>query len=89
MRTLFHTSIQLKRHVEEAAQHSSSSELWPPEAKHMSLEQAEKIVPVQLFNALAWIVGASSEVQVGSFVHVTDGDKKTTECVSGHSEHSS
>ena len=41
----------------------------------MSLEKDEEIGPTQLFNALAWIVGAASEVEYDSFVKVSDNDR--------------
>ena len=62
--------------MEQAAQRSSTSSVWPPEAKHMSLDTAEHIVPVPLFNALAWTVGATSEYIQDDFVSVPVADRR-------------
>lgn len=62
--------MQLRHHVETA----STACVWPPEAKDMSLDEAEKIVPPQLYDnyCLAWVVGATQEYVPDEHVPVSD-----------------
>ena len=54
-RAAYHVCMQLRSCVEEAAENplAKTSNLLPPEAKHMTVENVRRIVPVNLFNCIA------------------------------------
>ena len=45
---------------------------WPPKETDLTTEAASKIVPPQLFNFIAWCVGASDEVLEEDCVTVSE-----------------
>lgn len=50
---------------------------WPPESKDLTPEFAMKIIPVELFNALALMCGLSDEVEMkNNFITVSEKNKR-------------
>lgn len=45
-------------------------EVWPPLASELNIDVAENMVPISLYNAIAWITGKSSEPTLDAFVAV-------------------
>ena len=67
-RYLFHSSQLVKRAIEMSPRLNLPN---PPLASDLTEDTAEKIVPVELFNFLAWVTGACCEP-------VTASEKATT-----------
>lgn len=45
---------------------------WPPTSNDLNVRAAESIVPVELYNLLAWCIGASNEPTIAEKVSVSD-----------------
>lgn len=43
---------------------------WPPEVKDFDIDIAERMVPIELYNLMAWITGLSDEPVLDMFVEV-------------------
>ena len=84
-RAAYHVCMQLRSCVEEAAENplAKISNLWPPEAKHLTVENVRRIVPVNLFNCIAWIVGATADYSTDdNFLDVNDDEHGPSQNVS-------
>ena len=55
---LYTTSMTLQNLVQDVPPFSSK---WPPDVSEITIENALEIVPVELFNFMAWILGFSEE----------------------------
>lgn len=45
---------------------------WPPTAQDLTMESMQELSPCQLYNLLAWCVGATNEPDVVAFTKVKD-----------------
>ena len=78
-RAAYHVCMQLRSCVEEAAENppAKTSNVWPSEAKHMTVENVKRIVPVNLFNCIAWIVGATADYSTDdNFLDVNEDEER-------------
>lgn len=71
-RTAFHNSMQMKEVIAAVSKPTK----WPPEAEDMTLEDAQRVVPPQLYNSLAWTCGLSSQLEDDQEGYVKVGTKK-------------
>ena len=73
LRDQFHCALAL-RHVIQSVR--SKPLPWPPKAKDLSHDTAEKIVPEKLFNFIAWMVGMSDEPEEEKRLKLTAGESR-------------
>ena len=67
---LFHAANILRGKLEDS---SILNVPWPPVASDLTIDNAKKVVPVELFNTLAWICGFSDEPILEKFVTLKEG----------------
>lgn len=74
LHALYTQSLALR----EVLTHSPAllNDIWPPRAADLGTDVCEKIVPVAMYNVLAWITGASNEPQLDSFVDVSESNHR-------------
>ena len=68
---MYHVATCLRDTLKTA----KSVENWPPRADDLTIQQCEEVVPVKLFNFLAWCTGASDVICLEDCVEVPDGMK--------------
>ena len=61
---------------EEIAKLPSATLPWPPSSANLTMDAAEKLIPVKLYNFLAWVTGASTEPEEECFVKVCEEDHR-------------
>lgn len=67
LHVLYNAAMILRNIVQSKAGQSTP---WPPLASDLTMENAKKVVPSQLFNFLAWISGSSDDAQLDEHIHV-------------------
>ena len=45
---------------------------WPPTAENLNVSDAKSVVPVELYNLIAWIIGATEEPTLDCYVAIAD-----------------
>ncbi|XP_070538664.1 uncharacterized protein [Ptychodera flava] len=68
VRDIFHAAMQLHDVIQSADFVSE----WPPKAEDVTLQRCQEVVPVKLFNFLAWCTGASTDFCPENYVKVSD-----------------
>ena len=58
LKNLYSSAIALKTNIENVKGLSCS---WPPTGSDLTMKAAEEIIPAELFNFLAWLIGASDD----------------------------
>ena len=71
-RELYMSALQLRNVLRDC----DNSSVWPPTNAHLTSEHAKQIVPVPLYNMLAWVVGVSDEFCVEKFVESSDENNR-------------
>lgn len=69
---LYSQALALRNSLREAP--ALLKDIWPPRASDLSMETSEKMIPIAMYNMLAWIIGASDDPQLESFVKVKESD---------------
>ena len=69
LQVLYESALMLRSRIQSKI-NSTPKVNWPPVASDFKLDDAEQIVPVALYNVLAWATGSSDDVQEGKFVKV-------------------
>ncbi|XP_071953111.1 uncharacterized protein [Antedon mediterranea] len=70
LKDMFTCALSINMEIHEL---SSKEHLpWPPKPTGINLETAQKMIPVKLFNILAWITGVSSDPNETEYVKVSD-----------------
>eukprot|EP00057_Strongylocentrotus_purpuratus_P028770 XP_011683244.1 PREDICTED: uncharacterized protein LOC105447183 [Strongylocentrotus purpuratus] len=69
LRERYTSAIVLKKEIEDIPKETMP---WPPNSFHLNQDKAESIVPVKLYNFLAWMTGLSEEPTDDKFVHVSE-----------------
>ena len=67
LQVLYNATLILKQKIDEIPKFGLP---WPPLASDLTMDNARKVVPCELFNTLAWICGFSSDLVVDNFVNV-------------------
>ncbi len=49
---------------------------WSPVTSDLNLDSSRRIIPIKLFNMIAWIVGASEEPTDDEFVIVKEAESR-------------
>ena len=62
--------------IRAAISNSPSVSIWPLSAENLSIHECEKVVPVLLFNFLAWSCGVSEEFSIKKLQVDNDNQKK-------------
>lgn len=73
LKTLFYSALTVKTAIENAPCLAGS---WPLTAEELTFEAAEKMVPKELYNFLAWVIGVSDEPEIDKYVNVPDNIKR-------------
>ncbi|XP_035987004.1 uncharacterized protein LOC118560224 [Fundulus heteroclitus] len=68
-RTIYSAGIILKQAVKSAPKMSAN---WPPTSEDLNISSARKIVPIELYNLLAWCIGVSDELTLSNMVNVSE-----------------
>ncbi|XP_076867112.1 uncharacterized protein LOC143518500 [Brachyhypopomus gauderio] len=68
-RTLYTAALLLKRLLSDSP---GMSCLCPPTAENFNLTEAQTVVPLELYNLVSWIVGATEEPTLEQFVNISD-----------------
>lgn len=42
---------------------------WPPTSDDLNVTEAKSVVPLELYNLIAWVVGASEELTLACYGH--------------------
>ena len=70
---LYHTDLAVKKSLADQSERNIN---WPPTSETINQDECMKLVPVELFNLLALVTGATDEVSPSDiFVEVTDEAK--------------
>ena len=70
---LYLSAITLKEAVSST---KGLKDIWPPRSQDLSMDRIQEMVPVQLFNFIAWSTGASSTISKGLRVDTTEQHKR-------------
>ena len=68
-RTLYSAGLILKKLLSESPGMKCP---WPPTAEDLNVSEAKAVVPVELFNVIAWIIGATDEPTLASYVDIPE-----------------
>ena len=68
-RTLYSAGLLLKRLLNDSPGMTCP---WPPTAQDLNVSEAKSVVPVELYNLVAWIIGATEEPTLANFVDIPD-----------------
>ncbi|XP_061913285.1 uncharacterized protein LOC133656293 isoform X2 [Entelurus aequoreus] len=68
-RTLYSAGLILKRLLSDSPGMKCP---WPPTAEDLNVSEAKSVVPVELYNFIAWIIGATEEPTLACYVDVPD-----------------
>lgn len=68
-RTLYTAALLLKRLLSDSPGMSCP---WPPTAEDFNVTKAQTVVPLELYNLVSWIVGATEEPTLDHFVNIAD-----------------
>ena len=68
-RTLYTAGLILKRLLNESPGMKCP---WPPTSEDLNVSEAKSVVPVELFNVISWIVGATEEPTLDSYVDIPE-----------------
>ncbi|KAJ8023132.1 hypothetical protein HOLleu_38227 [Holothuria leucospilota] len=69
--TLFNAALIMKSTMSAT---KPPSQPWPPSSKDLSIGEAKKFVPHQLYNFISWMVGASTDPVLEDFVSLPEAD---------------
>ncbi|XP_051810146.1 uncharacterized protein LOC110947043 isoform X2 [Acanthochromis polyacanthus] len=68
-RTLYSAGLILKRVLSDSPGMTCP---WPPTADNLNVSDAQSVVPEELYNLIAWIIGASEEATGVGYVDIPD-----------------
>ena len=68
-RTLYSAGLILKRLLSDSPGMACP---WPPTAENLNVSDAKSVVPVELYNLIAWIIGATEEPTLDCYVAIAD-----------------
>ncbi|KAJ8362592.1 hypothetical protein AAFF_G00367780 [Aldrovandia affinis] len=68
-RTLYSAALILKRILRDSPGMTGP---WPPTSDDLNVTEAKNVVPLELFNLIAWIIGATDEPTLACYVDIPD-----------------
>lgn len=77
-RNLYKSALYLKRIISESP---SINCVWPPTAEDLNDNNVMKMIPVLLFNFLAWCSGETDEVEMNNFLQIPESKKSKLQSI--------
>lgn len=68
-RTLYTAALLLKRLLSDSP---GMSCLWPPTSEDLNITEAQTVVPLELYNLVSWIIGATEDPTLDHHVDIAD-----------------
>ena len=67
LQAMYNAAMMLRHEID---QQDTFEVPWPPTSSDLSVENAERIVPIAIYNVFAWMLGLSDEPTLDRLVHI-------------------